>query len=58
MIRPAKFAESASCDPPKPRLTTGNEGKSVTRLVQRLMLELPTKTIQPFGGGLVLSLAS
>src|SRR6266850_6220349 len=57
-IRSAKFAESASCEPPNPRLTTGNEGKSLLRFVHRRMLELPTKTMQSFGGGLVLSLAS
>src|SRR5947207_3448160 len=57
-MRSAKFAESARCEPPKPRLTTGYEGKWAERLVHFLMLELPTKTMQPFGGGLVLSLAS
>src|SRR5882762_6565879 len=58
MMRSAKFTESAICEPPKPRFTTGRAGKSAARLVQRLMLELPTKRMQPLGGGLVLSLAS
>src|SRR5712671_6316869 len=57
-MRSARLAESASCEPPKPRLTTGKEGKWTVRLVHFLMLELPTKTMQFLGGGLVLSLAS
>src|SRR5258706_10795784 len=57
-MRSARLAESASCEPPKPRLITGREGKWTVRLVHFLMLELPTKTMQFLGGGLVLSLAS
>src|SRR5581483_6585531 len=58
IMRSAKCTESASSEPPNPRLTTGKPGKSVFKLDQNRMLELPTKTMHPFGGGLVRSLAS
>src|SRR5436190_3566905 len=58
MMRSAKFTESAICEPPNPRLTTGKSGKSCARLVHLLMLELPTNTMQFLGGGFVVSLAS
>src|SRR6185436_4022852 len=57
MIRSAYFTESASCEPPKPRLMTLRSGKASVDFHIR-MLELPTKTISFSGGGLVLSLAS
>src|SRR5262245_31565662 len=57
-MRSTNATESAICEPPKPRLTTWNSGKLSARLVQRRMLELPVKRIDPAGGGLVRSCAS
>src|SRR5579872_6155803 len=58
MIRSAKAVESAIFDPPNPRLMTLWPGKSWASVFQIRMLELPTKRIAPWGGGLVRSLAS
>src|SRR5437899_148130 len=58
MMRSAKASESAISDPPKPRLMTLNSDKSCARVFHKRMLELPTNTTAPGGGGLVLSDAS
>src|SRR5215471_4617944 len=58
MIRSAKLTESASSDPPKPRLSTGSPGKSSLSVDHMRILELPTNTMQSLGGGFVRSLAS
>src|SRR5688500_12003295 len=49
---------SAICDPPKPRLMTGSSGKSLARVVQSRMLELPTNNTPPEVGGRLASDAS
>src|SRR5687767_185735 len=49
---------SAICDPPKPRLMTGSSGKSLARVVQSRMLELPTNNTPPEVGPCLASAAS
>jgi shikimate kinase len=58
MIRSANAVESSICEPPKPRLTTLDSGKSCAKVFHSRMEELPTNTIVSRGGGLVLSAAS
>ena len=46
-IRPAKCTESAICEPPKPRRTTGTPGKSSLSVFHKPMLELPMNNTPP-----------
>src|SRR4051794_23504728 len=57
-MRSAKCTLSAISEPPKPRLITRWCGKSPASVLHRRMLELPTKTMAFFGGGLSRSCCS
>src|SRR5688572_22273140 len=57
MMRSTSRAASDSADPHRPRLTIFSSGKYLPAS-QSTMVELPTKTICPFGGGAMRSAAS